>query len=91
MRFLIIPLLLVLAGCTAGDGYAPENPRKAALNAEAYCLSKGYSKGGYEFESCYRNRPEIQARERYSRLSNLSIINDNKSGRTSAGKSYPVE
>ena len=60
--------------------------------AQAYCLKRGLRPASYNYDVCYKNRPEVQAYERNGRLSNAGIILKNRSVYSSyRGRSYPVE
>ena len=85
---------LLLLPCGAGCA-APGQPYEARVvygqTAPAYCTAQGYRAGSYDYESCFRNRPEIQAYERKTRLDAMNIIVANRSPRAVPGLSLPVE
>lgn len=93
MRIAFLLFCVVLAGCTATDRPSAPGNQGADFNAaNAACLKKGLRPGSYNFATCYKNRPEVQAYERNARLSNNGIILNNRSVYSSyRGRSYPVE
>lgn len=87
----IISLLIVslfLAACGSDAALKQPEP-KTAQDAKAYCEARG-PMGSYEFDSCYRNRPAVQAAQRQARTQTLAIIYDNRSP-AAGGQSRPVE
>ncbi|HEY8964505.1 MAG TPA: hypothetical protein VIN59_08610 [Alphaproteobacteria bacterium] len=93
MRIALLTFCLILAGCAATDQPSSRGNQAGDLNAaNAVCLKRGLKPGTYNYSSCYQNRPEVQAYERNSRLSNNAIILKNRSVYSSyRGRSYPVE
>lgn len=92
MRFFLLPVFFLLAACSAGSS---EQPKTSAVNglgqAQSHCLSKGYVRGTFEYDTCYRNTPQVQAQERNGRLQSLAIISKNQSQSGYGSRSYPVE
>jgi|GEM_PF-2257968 len=92
MRITMLTLCLILAGCAATDQPSAKSNQAGLETAQAVCLKRGLRPGTYNYQSCYDNRPEVQAYERNSRLSNNGIILKNRSVYSSyRGRSYPVE
>ncbi len=92
MRITLLFLVLALSACSTAQpvtqaSYAPPNIKVA----EAACRKKGYDQTSFEYSVCYGNRPEVQAYTRNQRISDLAIINKNRSGGKAGGRSYPVE
>ncbi len=82
--------LIALAGCTATDQPSAAPSQGYSGSAITYCLNRGARPGSYDFDSCYRNRPEVQSYERGGRLKSMTIISRNRSPKMS-NHSYPVE
>ena len=92
MRIVILLPLVFLAACSHPQTeYVMSQKDPATRTAKGYCMSKGYVPGTFDYAVCYKNRPEIQAYERSSRLTTLAIINNNRSPAAGSSKSYPVE
>lgn len=92
MRIALILSVLLLSACSTGEPVAQIAPSAGNMNAaQVRCLSKGNTRGTYNYDVCYRNSPEVQAHERRGRMNNLNIINKNRSTNTYSGRSYPVE
>ncbi|NBX65503.1 MAG: hypothetical protein EBQ96_00695 [Proteobacteria bacterium] len=92
MRFIVLMFILFLSACAGNTGDTSKPAASSGLGAaQAQCLSKGYVRGSFEFDTCYRNTPQVQAHERMGRLESLAIINKNKSEARRTGRSYPVE
>ncbi|MBU6234822.1 MAG: hypothetical protein KGQ41_03170 [Alphaproteobacteria bacterium] len=90
MRIAFLSLLL-LAGCASAPSDVAYTRASGPANAQMYCLSKGYERGTFDYDTCYNNRPETQARERNGRLGTLAILRENKSPRSGKTRSLPVE
>lgn len=67
-----------------------QSPAGTVKSADLYCLSKGNVRGTFDYDTCYNNRPEIQAQARYTRMQDLAIILNNRSP-VSGNRSFPVE
>lgn len=92
MRIALFMSLLLLSACSTAQPVNQIAPSAGNVNAaQVRCLAKGNIRGSYAYDTCYRNSPEVQAWERRGRMSNLNIINANRSPNTYAGRSYPVE
>lgn len=92
MRFSALAAVLLLAACSSGGSYQPKPVTMNDLGqAQAHCLSKGYVRGTFEYDTCYRNTPQVQAQERNGRLQSLAIISKNQSQSGYGSRSYPVE
>jgi len=94
MRITSLVLCLLLIACAApGQPYAVAPAAGSVEAAQSYCMqTRNLRPGTYNYDTCYNNRPEVQAYERGNRLSNAAIILKNRSVYSSyRGRSYPVE
>lgn len=92
MRIALLVFVLCLSACAAQPQPDPPPPSAGKLaSAEWRCLKQGFRKGSFEYDSCYRNSPEVEYYERTGRLAYLGIIRKNRSPRSVKGRSIPVE
>ena len=92
MRIAALLSLCLLTACASGAPVANVPASSPSIYAaQKFCLDKGYEPASFEYDVCYRNRPEVQAQGRSQRLNSMNVIHDNRSPRTYRGRSYPVQ
>lgn len=94
MRIILsVFMCLGLAACATKDE-PPATIKQGGVglyNAHNTCVKRGLKPGSYNFDTCYRARPEVQAHERQGRLQHMGIIKNNRSAYAAKTRSYPVE
>lgn len=94
MRIIIsLCMCLWLAACATNDE-PPAVIKQGGTGihvAHRACVNRGLTPGSYNFDTCYRGRPEVQAHERNGRMNGLGIIRNNRSAYAAQARSYPVE
>ncbi len=91
MRIALLLSVLLLSACaTTETPYQATSQVGNLKTAQAYCLSRGYVRGTYDYESCYNEQPAVEAHERTERLTSLRIIRTCKSPMRSLAHSLPV-
>lgn len=85
-------LCLGLAACATKDEPPAIIKQGGDLkSAHRACVNRGLNPGTYNFDTCYRHRPEVQAHERQGRMNGLGIIRNNRSTYAPHMRSYKVE